>query len=73
MSSSKLLTLIIASLSLFALASCTEFTPCPAEAKFGKLTNISVTNCNANDVKCPFQTGKNVSMELTFETSEYMF
>lgn len=69
MSSQKLLTLMVASLSLIALVNCAEFTPCPAEAKFGKLSNISVTNCNANDLKCPFQTGKNVSMELTFETS----
>ena len=71
MSSAKLFGWIVASLSLIALANCIEFTPCPAEAKFGKLNNISVTNCHANDTKCPFQTGKNVAMELTFETSEY--
>lgn len=70
MSSLKLLTLTVACLSIVALVNCADFTACPSEAKFGKLNHITVTNCNDNDAKCPFQTGKNVSMELTFETSE---
>lgn len=36
----------------------------------GKLSKITVKNCSEDDVKCPFATGQNVSMELSFETSK---
>ena len=72
MSFLKFIAFFVVSLSLIAIINCAEFSNCPADARYGKLNKIVVTNCSENDLKCPFTVGQNVSMQLTFESSKFL-
>jgi len=70
MSFVKVLAFLAVYLALVAVINCADFNPCATEAKYGKLNSIKVSNCNSTVDRCPFKTGQNVSMELTFETNK---